>query len=537
MQTAYDLVWMSAERTPDHWALVDDRTDRKLTYAQLIAEIDAVAAGLAARGVGAGTRVATALPSSWEHAIALLALARLGAVPALLNFRLRPEEIAKLIEQGGIAGAIVGPQPEVAAAVKGALPANGMLLTVGLPSPERGGSGFAPAGGGAHDFAQCRGDIAKLPPAPKPKPDDLAFIFYTSGTTGLPKGVMLPHRSTEHRIVWLATHAGLHCGTHNRALGFMPLSHAIGFYGVFLVTLGFNGTFYVQSAFDPAKAVDLIERHGITYMFAIPTLYLAMALAPNYKAERMKSLQLVLWGGANLDPGMWERMRREWPCTLRHIYGTTETMCSLYNPYPNGQLLRLRPGYYSRVRVIKPNGRPDERVKPGEEGELIVDATADTVFTGYLNRPDADADKLRDGWYYTGDMVVLHPDGDVDLRGRVDDMVRSGGENIFPEEIEVVLAKAAGVAEAAVIGLPDPRWGEIAVACVVGKGIAADALDAHCRSSTLAAFKRPKAYLFLDQLPRNATKVIRRELRATAAKAREAGSLQMVGAQPARQPA
>ena len=522
MQTAYDLVWMSAERTPNHLALVDDRTDRTLTYAQLIAEIDVVAAGLAARGVGFGTRVATALPSSWEHAVALLALARLGAVPALLNFRQRPEEIARLIEQGGIAGAIVGTQPEVAAAVKPALPANGLLLTVG---------------GGANDFAQCRGDAATLPPVPRPKPDDLAFIFYTSGTTGLPKGVLIPHRATEHRIVWLATHAGLHCGTHNRALGFMPLSHAIGFYGVFLVTLGFNGTFYVQSAFDAAKAVDLIERHGITYMFAIPSLYLAMALAPNYKPERMKSLQLVLWGGANLDPGMWERMRRAWPCTLRHLFGTTETMCSLYNPYPNGQLLRLRPGYYSRVRVIRPNGKPDERVQPGEEGELIIHTGADTIFTGYLNRPDADADKLRGGWYYTGDMVLLHPDGDVDLRGRVDDMVRSGGETIFPEEIEIVLGKAPGVAEAAVIGLPDPRWGEIAVACIVGKGLTAEALDAHCRGSTLAAFKRPKAYLFLDQLPRNATKVIRRELRATAAKAREAGSLQAVGAQPARQSA
>jgi acyl-CoA synthetase (AMP-forming)/AMP-acid ligase II len=116
-------------------------------------------------------------------------------------------------------------------------------------------------------------------------------------------------------------------------------------------------------------------------------------------------------------------------------------------------------------------------------------------------------------------------------------MVRSGGENIFPEEIEIVLGKAPGVTEAAVIGLPDPRWGEIAVGCIVGKGVTAEALDAHCRSSTLAAFKRPKAYLFLDALPRNATKVIRRELRATAAKAREAGGLQTVGAQPARQPA
>ena len=144
---------------------------------------------------------------------------------------------------------------------------------------------------------------------------------------------------------------------------------------------------------------------------------------------------------------------------------------------------------------------------------------------------------MRGGWYYTGDMVLLHPDGDVDLRGRVDDMVRSGGENIFPEEIEAVLAKAPGVAEAAVVGIPDQRWGEIAVACIVGKNASAEAIDAHCRSSTLAAFKRPKAYMFLDQLPRNATKVVRRELRAAAAKARDAGALHMIGAPAAKQPA
>lgn len=522
MQTAYDLVWMAAERTPDHLALVDDRTDRRLSYAQLIAEIDAVAAGLHARGIRAGARLATVLPSTWEHAIALLALTRLGAVPALINFRLKPDDIAGLIARGEFSGAILGAQPELAAAVKAALPPGGALLTVG---------------GGPDDFAACRGDAATLPPPPRPNPEDPAFIFYTSGTTGLPKGVMLAHRTTEHRIVWLATHAGLYCGAHNRALGFMPLSHAIGFYGVFLVTLGFNGTYYVMSAFDPAKANDAIERDGITYMFAIPMLYHAMLAAPNYRPERMRSLQLVLWGGANLDPAAWQHMSRKWPCALRHIYGTTETMCSLYNPAPDGELTRLRPGYYSRVRVVRPNAMPEERVAPGAEGELIVDATADTVFSGYLNRPDADAEKLRGGWYYTGDMCLLRPDGDVELRGRVDDVVRSGGENIHPEEVEAVLVRAPGVAEAAVIGLPDPRWGEIVVACVAGQGCAAEAIDAHCRGSTLAAFKRPKAYLVLDRLPRNAAnKVLRRELRAAAAAARDAGTLHSIGA-PARRTA
>ena len=136
-------------------------------------------------------------------------------------------------------------------------------------------------------------------PVPRPDPGgSTAFIFYTSGTTGLPKGVVITHRTTEHRIVWLSTQAGLRHGTHNRTLGMVPISHAIGFYGTFLVTLAYNGTFYTMSAFNPVAANDLIERHKINYLFSVPTLYQAMVSAPNYRPERMASLELVLYGGA-----------------------------------------------------------------------------------------------------------------------------------------------------------------------------------------------------------------------------------------------
>jgi len=165
-------------------------------------------------------------------------------------------------------------------------------------------------------------------------------------------------------------------------------------------------------------------------------------------------------------------------------------------------------------------------IKPGETGELIVDASADTFFSGYLNRPDATAEKLRNGWYFTGDVCVLREDGDVDLIGRVDDVIRSGGESVYPEEVEAVLATHPAIREAAVIGVPDPLWGEMVVACVVLA--AADArwqeFDAHCRASTLARYKKPRAYLTMESLPRNAAnKVLRQSLREAVTAERAAG--------------
>ena len=212
----------------------------------------------------------------------------------------------------------------------------------------------------------------------------------------------------------------------------VPISHAIGFYGTLLVTLAYNGTFYTMSAFNPVAANDLIERHKINYLFSVPTLYQAMVSAPNYKPEKMASLDLVLYGGAPIMPALLDRIDREWPATVRHIYGTTEIMCALYNPEPVGRPVTLRPGYYSRVRVVRHGGNENDLVKPGEAGELIVDASADTFFSGYLNRPDANAEKLRNGWYFTGDVCVMREDGDVDLVGRVDDVIRSGGESVYP---------------------------------------------------------------------------------------------------------
>jgi acyl-CoA synthetase (AMP-forming)/AMP-acid ligase II len=516
---------LASRRAPERLALVDDLSPRAFTYAQLIAELDVVAAGLAARGIQRGTRIATVLNNCLEHALVLMALQRLGAVPALLNFRLSPPDIAKLIQHGGLEGAVIHANADLAAAVKAALPGGALLLSVGGAVP------------GATEFAACRGDAKTLPPVPKPAPDDPGFIFYTSGTTGLPKGALIPHRAAEPRVLWIATQAGLRHGGHNRALAFMPMSHCIGFYGIVLVTWAMDGTVYLQTQFNPADAVKRIEANRITYLFAVPTLLHAMTQAPDYTPEAMRSLRLVNFGGGTMPPELFDHMQAKWPdCTLRHIYGTTETMCSGYNPEPQREALAtLGPGYYTVTRVVKLGGGPEDEVPEGEEGELIADAGVDTVFLGYLNRPDATAEKIRGGWYFTGDVVRREAGGMWTLMGRVDDMIRSGGENIHPEEIEEALKTHPGLAESSAIGLPDARWGQIAVACIVKKDAAADgaalaaSLDAHCRASTLAAFKRPRAYFFVDSLPRNAAaKVLRRILRDQAIKGREAGDRRFV---------
>ena len=504
MQTAYEFIQLAALRAPDHPAIVDDRLERTLTHAQLVEEADRVAAGLQKSGIAAGDLVATCLPNLYEHGLALLALTRLGAIPALINARLKPEDVNRLIEQGKMASAIVSADATIVGAVRGALPKNAPVITVGGEID------------GTIDFAACLADPASLAAYVRPDPEATAFIFYTSGTTGLPKGVHLPERAADARASYLSVQCGLVHGTHNRVLGLMPLFHVVGFYSVFLAMIGFDGTYYVCSAFDPSAALEAIEKHGITLVYGTPTHFHALLEAPNFAPEKLASVRTVIYAGSPMSGPLLDRVAKAFDAKIINIYGTTEIMNALYMPDPVGRPHTYRPGFHSSVRVGRFGGTVHDEAEVGEDGELLVGASADATFTGYLHRPDATAEKMQDGWYRTGDIIVKRPDGDYDVRGRVDDMIISGGENIYPEEVEAILVQHAGISECSVIGAPDEKWGEIVVACIVAKGDApaAEALDKHVRASRLADYKRPRVYRFMDELPKNAAnKVLRRLLR------------------------
>lgn len=505
MQTVWDHIRLAAERTPDHIAIQDDWTDRVLTFAELVREVETVAAGFAEAGVGRGQRAATVLPNVFEQAIAILALHRLGTQLCLINPRLKPEEAAALMTDAGVMTAVCPAEELISSAVTGAVGEKGSVFSVGG------------AVDGTKDFAECRGDAAALGEWRTPDAADTAFILYTSGTTGLPKGVMIPHGATDGRVLYAVVQCGLRHGTHNRAIGLMPLFHAVGFYSAFVTTLSLNGTYYVHSAFDPPAAVAEIEKNGVTFLYGAPAHFHALLSAPGFDAANMCAVETLVYAGAVMPGPLLDRVKPSFPnAWMTNIYGTTEVMNALYMPDPAGRPLTYRPGFYSNVRVGKIGGDIGDLCDVGEEGELLVDATADATFTGYLNRPDATSEKLVNGWYRTGDIVARLPDGDLELRGRVDDMIVSGGENIHPEEVETVLLLHDAVRDVAVIGMPDDQWSERVVACVVGDENTADSdlLDAWCQNSTLANYKRPREYHFLDALPRNAAnKVLRRELK------------------------
>ena len=347
MQTVWDHVRLAAARTPDHAAIVDDRSERRLTYGQLIAEAETVAAGLADAGVAPGCRVATMLSNLWEHAIAILALHRLGTVPCLVNPRLKPDEAGAPIRDGGIAAAIR--MTDAYGAVRDSLPSGAPLFCVG------------------------------------------------------------------------------------------------GFYSAFLATLSMNGTYHVHSSFDAAAAIDCIDRGAVTFLYGTPAHFHALLEAPNFAAKRVSSVETLVYAGAGMPGPLLEKVAAAFPrARITNIYGTTEV--ALYMPDPAGH--RYRPGFYSNVRVCRIGGGAGEPCKAGEEGEILVDVGADATFSGYLDRPDATAERVIDGWYHTGDICAPTPDGDLELRGRVDDMIVSGGEN--PEEVEAVLMRRDGVQDAAV---------------------------------------------------------------------------------------
>jgi 2-furoate---CoA ligase len=349
---------------------------------------------------------------------------------------------------------------------------------------------------------------------------DLSLILYTSGTTGRPKGVPRTHRN--HTAGALA-HV-IQCGYEwaERTLGIMPLYHTMGIHALTSMA-AVNGSFVCQRDWSAGEALALVGRERLTALYLIPTLFYDLVHAPELARTDVTSVRKLAYAGAPMLAPLTEACVKAFqPRVFVNHYGSTEIYTFSVRPdVPLKPGCAGRPGIHSTLRVVTASSDrrvgPDETVPAGDKGEIIARLGSDEAFAGYWNRPDADAKALREGWYFTGDMGYVDADGELHVAGRVDDMIISGGENIHPMEVEDALARHPDVRDVAVVGEPDPRWGERVVAFIVPArpGLTAEAVDRYCREgATLASFKRPRRVVFVDEIPKTASgKILRRLLR------------------------
>lgn len=372
--------------------------------------------------------------------------------------------------------------------------------------------------------------LSEQPPHPS-RPDDLAWLFYTSGTTGRPKGVMLTHRNL--MTMGLTYFVDVDTVTADDAIVYAaPMSHGCGLYAIPHLMAGARHVVPASGGVDPAELFDLGRALGPLSTFAAPTI--VKRLVDHAEAQGMQpgdsaaAFKTIVYGGAPMYVADIVRALRVMGPRFVQIYGQGETPM-VATALSRHHLMDVQhPSYMDRlgsvgvaqtpveVRVANEDGEP---LPPGEVGEVLV--RGDTVMTGYWRNPEATAHALRGGWLWTGDVGSLDEHGFLTLKDRSKDLLISGGSNIYPREVEEVLLTAPGVAEVAVVGAPDPEWGEVVVAFVVPHPeLPADAqptaagLDTHCLDR-IARFKRPKRYVFVDALPKNHYgKVLKTELRA-----------------------
>ncbi|MCH5377108.1 MAG: AMP-binding protein, partial [Planctomycetes bacterium] len=337
--------------------------------------------------------------------------------------------------------------------------------------------------------------------------------------TGRPKGVVHTHANDIAIAMNCVMEYGLDHG--DNALHIAPLYHVGGMQAFFMPHLMVGGTNVVMGRYNALETLQTINSEKITTLFAVPTQIQEMLLHPEFSTIDTSTLQMITTGGAAIASAVMERVINEFCPNIYNGYGMTEASLALVL-HPEDALRKLgscgKPTLISECRLINrdANASPSALVPAGEVGQLIV--RGPQAMTGYWNNPVETAKKLRAGWVYSGDLFSMDEEGFYFFLGRADDMIVSGGENIYPREVEELLYQHPGVQEAAVLGLPDEKWGQIVAAYVVATdaSVTGETLDAFCKSSDdLAPYKRPKTYTFLEELPTNPSgKVLKRELLA-----------------------
>ncbi len=486
----YDWIAHFGRRTPNKIAVIDLPSRRRLSYAQLDLRISLLASHLRDKhNVKRGDRVAVLALNTTDTLEVQFACFRIGAVFLPLNNRLTVPELQFIV--GDSSPTVMIHDTDLA---------EGALTVARLCNVS---SALQFGAGGSYEAA-----IAASKPLDTSEVvtlDDISTIMYTSGTTGLPKGAIITHGMTFWNCVNLGGPAFISPATV--LLTVLPLFHTGGLNCYTNPVLHSGGTVFIMRAFDPGAALQLISdaSNGINQFFGVPSIYQFMAQHPAFASADFSRLVIGGVGGAPMPVPLlkvWEQRG----VALQQGYGMTETSPAVLTLDKEDAVRKAgssgKPVLHTEVRIVRPDGTDADI---GELGELWV--RGPNVTPGYWNRPDANSSSFTDGWLHTGDATRLDAEGFYYIVDRWKDMYISGGENVYPAEVENVLHQIPAIAEAAVIGIPNEQWGEVGMAIVAvrpGHTLAAEEIHAHC-AANLARFKCPRLIEFVEALPRNAT--------------------------------
>jgi long-chain acyl-CoA synthetase len=507
-----DYLRAAASHDPDRVALVEHRAERReLTWRQLDEAADAVARGLSARGLVAGQRVAVVMANRIDLPIAYFGILRGGMVAVPINPRSTTREIGRMLADS-VARVVLCDEAGVRPVREAVTADHRVSVIVDGAKPAKGETAF-------EDF--LAGAAGGEPAAPADA-EALAVVLYTSGTSGKPRGAMLTHRALIANIEQIARLDPPAMTSDDVCLGLLPMFHIYGLNCVLGQAVRQRASVLLVDGFDPGGLLDQILAEGVTNIPLAPPVVAAWAGRHDLR-EKLAGVRLILSGASALDPELAETFLASSGHHIEQGYGLTETApviaTTLGSPRDAdtspkaGSVGRALPGI--EIRVVEANG---EDSRPGDPAEIWV--RGDNLFSGYW--PDGVDGPRGDGWYPTGDIGFLDRDGDLTLVDRLRELVIVSGFNVYPFEVEDVIAEVPGVAQVAVVGLPDEDTGEAVVAFVVPAQPDADeatigeAVEAHCRTR-LARFKQPRRVVVVQGLPHSATgKVAKGRLRALA---------------------
>jgi fatty-acyl-CoA synthase len=499
----FDWIKRHAERTSDKLALVDAHTGRTFTYAQFNERANRLASFLKDRlGIEQGDRVSILAQNSSDYYEVLFACGKSGIILNTLNWRLAPPELEYIINDCQPRLLIYEPMfAEVVDALRPKIPCEFYTLL----------SDEAPEGEWTYEAALQDGSPLGVE-LPSLTYDDVWAIIYTSGTTGKPKGAQVTFGNFFYNAVGMGLAIDLNSEDVN--LNVLPTFH-IGGLGLYACpTLHAGGTLVVMRAFDPQEFVRLIQEWKVTKLLLVPSIYLMLSQQLDLERCDLSSIQSWTSGGSALPPSLVQAYAEK-GIIIQQGFGMTETGPTVFLINKDDAVRKAgsvgKPVLHTNVRIMDRQGNV---LGPGEVGELCI--KGGNVTTGYWNRPEATAEALVDGWLHSGDAAMYDEEGFYYIVDRWKDMFISGGENVYPAEVENVIYKHPAVAEVAVIGIPHPKWQEVGKAIVVlkeGHTLTEGEVIEFCQGK-LARFKIPKSVAFTDQLPRNAAgKVLKRELR------------------------